>query len=301
MIPAEDGATAGRVHGDSHGGSTVLRILLGTQLRRFRTAKGLLREEAGYAIKASPAKISRMEEGYLHFRVGEVSDLLSLYGVEDPQERATLLALVDCANVPGWWQKYEDLLPSWFDVYIGLEESASIIRTYELQFVPGLLQTEDYARAVIQLSHAAIAPTAEIDRRVSMRMRRQRRLTGPEPLRFWAVVDEAALRRPYGPPKVMRAQIAHLIEMAALPNVTLQVIPFACGGHAAAGGPFSILRFASPQLPDVVYLEQLDSALYFDVCEETHRYMEVMGRLSIQAPPPSETPALLAVLHDEIA
>ncbi|WP_046468787.1 helix-turn-helix domain-containing protein [Allosalinactinospora lopnorensis] len=301
MIPVEDSAVAGRLHRDAQGGSTVVRILLGTQLRRLRTAKGISREDAGYAIRASRAKISRMELGQVRFKTRDVADLLTLYGVGDLQERATMLTLAECANVPGWWQDYEDVLPDWFEAYIGLEEGASIIRSYELQFVPGLLQTEDYARAVIQLSCVAASPTAEIDRRVAMRMRRQQRLIGPEPLRFWAVVDEAALRRPYGGTKVLRAQIEHLLTIAELPNVTLQVLPFAHGGHPAAGGPFSLLRFTAPQLSDVVYLEQLHSALYLDKRAETHRYLEIMEQLCIQAPPPSATPALLTAFYNDLA
>ncbi|WP_046468472.1 helix-turn-helix domain-containing protein [Allosalinactinospora lopnorensis] len=299
MLPAEDSATAGRVHGDAHGGSTVVRVLLGAHLRRLRTAKGLSPEEAGRAIRASPAKISRIEVGQIHFKTREVTDLLTLYGVQDPQERATFIALVECANVPGWWQEYEDVLPDWFELYLGLEEGASIIRSYELQFVPGLLQTEDYARDVIQLSRT-VTSTAEIDRRVAMRMRRQQRLTGPTPLRFWGVLDEAALRRPYGDPKTLRAQITHLLEIAELPNVTLQVVPLTQGGHPAAGGPFSLLRFAETQLPDVVYLEHLHSACYLDKYDDTDCYMEIMGELCVQAPPPAATPEQLVSLRDDL-
>ncbi|MDT0303369.1 helix-turn-helix domain-containing protein [Streptomonospora wellingtoniae] len=296
--PEEDTPPA-NVLAQSRGGPTVLRILLGTQLRRLRSARGISREDAGYEIRASHAKISRLELGQVSFKERDVADLLSLYGVDDSEERATLLSLARQANNPGWWHKYSDVLPSWFEVYVGLEEAASIIRTYELQFVPGLLQAEEYARAVIMLGHGN-APVDEIDRRVHLRMTRQERLTGPNAPRLWAVVDEAALRRPLGGTHAMRAQLEHLIEMATLPNVTLQIVPFARGGHAAAGGPFSILRFTGADLPDVVYLEQLTSSVYFDKPEETDHYMAVMDRLCLEAAPASETPRYLRRILDDL-
>nr|PZN47553.1 MAG: transcriptional regulator [Actinomycetota bacterium] len=264
------------------GGPTVLRILLGSQLRRLRQERGISREEAGYAIRASHAKISRIELGKVGFKERDVADLLTLYGVTDPAERAPLLELARQANRPGWWHKYSDLLPSWFEVYVGLEEAASIIRTYEIQFIPGLLQSRDYARAVISIGHPR-ASKEEIDRRIELRERRQQRLLGPDAPTLWAVVDEAAVRRPFGGRKVMRGQIKHLLEMTERPNIRLQVLPFARGGHAAAGGPFTFLRFSEPALPDVVYIEQLTSALYLDKREDTDAYMEVMDRVSVQA------------------
>nr|WP_232778470.1 helix-turn-helix transcriptional regulator [Carbonactinospora thermoautotrophica] len=278
---------------ESQTGPTVLRILLGAQLRRLREAKGISREDAGYAIRASGSKISRMELGRVSFKSRDVADLLTLYGVTDEDERAALLSLADQANTPGWWHRYNDVLPSWFEVYVGLEGAASLIRTYEVQFVPGLLQTEDYARAVITLGHAD-APVEEIDRRVSLRMTRQRLLTQPGTLRLWAVVDEAVLRRPIGGPEVMRGQIQALIEATKLPNVTLQVLPFSVGGHAAAGGAFSILRFPEPDLPDVVYVEQLTSALYLDKREDVDHYRKVMERVCVEAEPPDRTVEILS-------
>ncbi|MCY9785984.1 helix-turn-helix domain-containing protein [Nocardiopsis sp. EMB25] len=277
---------------NSSGGPTVLRILLGSQLRRLRQAKGISRHDAGYAIRASHAKISRMELGQVSFKPRDVDDLLKLYGVDDAGEREALLGLISSANAQGWWHQYGDVLPQWFGVYIGLEEAASVIRTFEVQFVPGLLQSEDYARAVIRLSRTATSDD-DVTNRVSMRMHRQRRFVEPHAPRLWAVIDEAVLHRPYGDIDVMRGQIEHLIEMARRPNITIQVATFAMGGHAAAGGPFSILRFPTPQLPDVVYLEQLSSALYFDKYDDTHRYALTMDHLATQAPPPNETEGIL--------
>jgi transcriptional regulator with XRE-family HTH domain len=272
----------GDMFGHHRGGPTVLRIVLGSQLRRLREQRQITCEEAGDAIRASHSKISRMELGRVRFRQRDVADLLKLYGVVGEQETASMLALADRANEPGWWHSYSDILPGWFEVYIGLEEAASRIRSYEVQFVPGLLQTEDYARAVTLLGHPD-APGHEVERRVGLRMRRQSLLTGDEAPHFWAVVDEAVLRRPLGGVPAMREQLRHLIEMTELPNVTLQMVPFDLGGHAAAGGPFSILRFAERDLPDVVYLEQLTSALYLDKREDVDHYLAVMERLCVSA------------------
>lgn len=273
-------------------GPTVLRMVLGAQLRRLREASGITLERAGYQIRASHSKMSRIELGRVSFKDRDVADLLTLYGVTDDNERETLCDLARQANAQGWWHSYSDILPQWFEFYVGLERAADRIRTYQVQFVPGLLQTEEYARGVVMLEHAG-DPDAETARRVKLRMERQEVLTQPDPPGLWAVVDDAALRRPIGGPEVMRRQVRHLMEAAALPNVTLQVIPFGAGGHAAAGGPFSILRFSEPDLPDVVYLEQLTSALYLDKREDTEHYLAVMERLCLEALPADETPAIL--------
>ncbi|MFI6983154.1 helix-turn-helix domain-containing protein [Embleya sp. NPDC050154] len=273
-------------------GSTVRRILLGSQLRRLREAKGISREEAGYEIRASESKISRMELGRVSFKERDVADLLTMYGVGDETERAALLGLAAEANAQGWWHNYNDILPSWFQVYVGLEEAASVIRTYEVQFVPGLLQTAEYARAVV-IAGQPSASAAEVDRRVGLRMQRQSILYRDKPPRLWVVLDEAALRRPIGGRDVMRDQVRHLIEMAALPNVTIQIMPFRFGAHAAEGGPFLLLRFPESDLPDVVYLEQLTSALYLDKRDEVDAYTEVMDRLSVDGMPPDKSVDLL--------
>ncbi|MCN0176744.1 helix-turn-helix domain-containing protein [Salinispora arenicola] len=282
-IPAEGGSAAG---------PTVLRMMLGAQLRRLRESRGVTREGAGWEIRASESKISRMELGRVGFKERDIADLLTLYGITDPQEREALLRLARDANSPGWWHQYGDVLPSWFQAYLGLEAAAALIRTYELQFVPGLLQTQEYARAVVLLGHGRALP-AEIDRRVALRMRRQQVLHRKDPPQLWAVVDEAALRRPIGGPAVMRQQVTALIDATRLPNVRLQVVPFAAGGHAAAGGAFSILRFGDAELPDVVYIEQLTSALYLDKREDLEFYAVAMERLCVEAEPPERTPELL--------
>ena len=280
-------------------GPTVLRILLGSQLRRLREAKGITREEAGYTIRASGSKISRMELGRVGFKERDVVDLLEMYGVVDEAERDALVVLARQANSPGWWHKYSDVLPDWFQVYVGLEEAALLIRLYEVQFVPGLLQTADYARAVGALGQAG-APDEEIERRVSLRMARQELLAKADAPRLWAVVDEAALRRPIGGREVMRSQLEKLIEGTKEPNITLQVMPFSSGGHAAEGGAFTIMRFPEVDLPDVVYLEQLTSALYLDKRDDVERYTEVMERLSVESESPEHTTEILSRMLEEV-
>ncbi len=281
------------------GGPTVLRILLGSQLRKLRESKGITREAAGYEIRASGSKISRMELGRVSFKERDVTDLLTMYGVSDSAERDALIGLARQANNPGWWQHFGDVLPTWFQAYLGLEAAASLIRTYEIQFVPGLLQTPDYARAVIMLGHAG-ASADEINRRVDVRLQRQQILTRSGGPQLWAVIDEAVLRRPIGGVDVMRAQIEALIEASKLPGVRLQIIPFLAGGHAAAGGPFAILRFPEPELPDVVYVEQLTSAIYLDKREDVDHYAMAMERVCIDAEAPNHTPEILGKLLNEV-
>ena len=203
-----DGPPAGDAQGP-----TVPRMLVGIELHRFREAAGITPEQAAYEIRASRSKISRMENGLVRFKERDVTDLLTLYGVTDEATRTRLVTLARQANTPGWWSKYGDIMADWFESYLGLEMAASVIRTFELQFVHGLFQTEDYARAVTLLGHTA-APDDEIDRRVSLRLKRQDLLASPNPPQVWSVLDEGALRRPVGGPKVMRAQLNHLTEVA---------------------------------------------------------------------------------------
>jgi transcriptional regulator with XRE-family HTH domain len=286
------GGQAGGIVIPAAGGPTVLRILLGAQLRRLREGQRITLEEAGKRIRASHSKISRLETGRVGFKDRDITDLLTLYGVVDEEERDILRALARRANAPGWWHDYSDVLPHWFEAYVGLEEVATQIRAYEVQFVPGLLQTEDYARAVTLLGHDG-APPREIERRVRLRMARQSVLDRDDPPNLWAVIDEAVLRRPAGSPAVMHGQLRHLAELAERPNVTIQIIPFQAGGHSAAGGPFSILRFAEPDLPDIVYLEQLTSALYLDKPEAVDSYLRVMERICMEAATPADSTGII--------
>ncbi|WP_433293028.1 helix-turn-helix domain-containing protein [Actinoplanes sp. CA-030573] len=265
---------------------------LGSRLRALRRAAGLTREQAGDPIRASESKISRMELGRVGFKERDIADLLTLYGVDDPEERRHLIAFAREANSPSWWQPYGDVLDTWLQTYLDFEQAAELIRTYEVQFVPGLLQTEAYARAVISLGYDASAG-AEIDRRTRLRMERQALLSRPDAPKLWAVLDEAVLRRPIGGRAVLREQIAALLELTGSATVRLQVMPFASGGHAASGGAFSVLRFPYQELSDVVYIDYLTGGLYLDKREEVDRYSAVIGRLFIEAAPLSETPAIL--------
>ncbi|MDQ0941683.1 helix-turn-helix transcriptional regulator [Streptomyces sp. V1I1] len=273
-------------------GSVVRRILLGSQLRRLRESRGITREAAGYSIRASESKISRMELGRVSFKARDVEDLLTLYGVADESERGSLLGLAKEANVAGWWHSFGDVLPGWFQTYVGLEGAASLIRIYEVQFVHGLLQTESYAHAVVTRG-IPDAPRAEIDRRVALRLERQKVLVSERAPRFHAILDEAALRRPYGDRAVMQSQLRHLIEISEQSNITLQVMPFSFGGHAGESGSFTMLRFPESDLSDIVYLEQLTSALYLDKREEVTQYERVMERLQQESPDPAESRDLL--------
>jgi len=271
-------------------------MLVGAKLRRLRTDMGLSREEAAQAIRASEWKIHRLENGQVGFKERDLVDLLARYGVTDPEEINELLTMAREANTPGWWQHYGDVLPQWFRTYVDLESAAALIRTYEGQFVPGLLQTDDYMRAVIHGAH--LESSEEVGRRVRLRLARQTLLTREHPPRLWAVVDEAALRRPVGGPGVMRGQLERLLDATKLPNVTLQILPFDTGAHPAMVGSFSILRFADRELPDVVYLEHLTNAVYLDKRAEVERYLDVMELLCVDSEPPAKTVDVLTkILH----
>lgn len=240
-----------------------------------------------------------MELGQVGFKERDVSDLLTLYGVQNGDTRDGIMELVRQANAPAWWQLYGEIVPDWFADYVGLESSASLIRAYEVQFVPGLLQTEDYARAVTLLGHRG-AGVDELDQRVRFRMRRKELLSRPDAPKLWAVIDEAALRRPIGGVEVLRDQLVALREAAEMPNVTIQIMPFGVGGHSAAGGAFSILRFPEPDLDNLVYIEQMIGATYLHKPEELDYYTIAMDHLCAESPPPSHTPGLLTKLIDEL-
>ncbi len=274
------------------GGPTVLRILLGTQLRRLREARGITAREAARAISGSESKISRIELGRTSVREVDIADLLSLYGISDVPEREELLTLAAQANQPGWWHQFQDVLPGWFQAYLGLEEAAESIRTYDAVFIPGLLRTEDYAAAVIGFGDFSLE---ESDRLVLLLKERQRKLTS---IRLWAIVDEAALRRQVGSAEVMRGQLEHLYRLCDLPSLKLQVVPRTAAAFVVPGS-FSILSFAAPDLPDVVYVEQLTSAMYLDKPADVDRYAAGIEKLSASSAPPQDTKRILRALLEE--
>jgi transcriptional regulator with XRE-family HTH domain len=275
---------------------TALRIALGAQLRQLREARGISREEAGDAIRGSDAKISRMELGRVGLKERDVRDLLALYGITDPEERDQFIALAKRANTQGWWHEFGDVMPRWFEMFVGLEQAASVIRTYEAQFVPGLLQSPDYARAVIGLGPW---DAQEVERRRTLRLQRQQLLSRPAAPKLWAVIEETALHRPTASAEVMRAQLEHLVAMAERPNITLQLVPQHFGGHPVTGVAFTMLRFAEPDLPDITYIEQLTGALYLDKRRDVDHYAAALDSLCAQILTPAETIANIRRLIDE--
>jgi transcriptional regulator with XRE-family HTH domain len=291
-----DGAARGKTSADSMSAPTVLRILLGTQLRRLRESRGISAQEAAKAIRGSESKISRIELGRNAVREVDIADLLNLYGIIDMAEREQLLLLASQANQQGWWHRYQDVLPTWFQSYLGLEESAESIRSFDAQFVPGLLQTEDYAAAVIQLG--AYSPE-DTHRMVYLRKERQRRFASGG-LRLRAVIDEVALRRPVGSPALMRGQLQHLIDISERPALTIQVCPFLTGASYAAPGSFSILQFATDDLSDIVYVEQLTSALYLDKGADVHQYTAAMDHIAATSTTPEQTTDLIRSMLSEL-
>jgi transcriptional regulator with XRE-family HTH domain len=268
--------------------------MLGLHLRRLREARNVSAAEAAKAIRATPSKISRMELGRSAIKEIDVVDLLTLYGVA-PAERMQLLRLAEQAGQPGWWQRYGDILPPWFPTYIGLEESAKSIRAYEPLFVPGLLQTPEYAAEVLALD---CIPPSEAERHVLVRKERQRRFTEGQ-IKLWVIIDEFALRRPVGSVEVLRDQLRHLISLSTKPNLTLQATPLGAGSHAAPSA-FTILRFDEPELPDMVYVEQLTSALYVDKKEDVDRYLLAIERLSTISAKPPQTREILSAIIDQL-
>ncbi len=280
--------------GEALGGSTVRRIVLGSQLRHMRESRNISREAAGYAIRSSESKISRMELGRVSFKERDVIDLLSLYGVDNQQERDSVLEMVRSANEPGWWHDHGEHMPAWMHHLVGLEESASRVQTYEVRMIPGLLQTEEYAYRTLEQA-LPDAPCEDIQQRVNLRMNRQLILHNSRPVTVWAVVDEAALHRCVGGRDVMRRQLEHVIEATELPNLSLQVVPFSVGNYAAENA-FTLLRFAEPELPDIVYVEYLSGALYLDKRSDVELHAKVANRLAVEAESPEMSRDRLAKL-----
>jgi hypothetical protein len=281
----------------THGGPSVLRMLVGAQLRRLREARGIAIEVAGREIRASAVAMRRLERGQLTFHEQDIDRLINLYRVAGTSIGNALQSLVRQASMPGCWHVYSDVLPEWFEPYLALELKAQRIRTYEICFIPALLQTEAYARAAIGRRHQD-ASAEEVERRVSLRMRRQEMLTGADPPLLWAVVDEAALRCTIGGVDVMRGQLQHLIEAATWPQVELQVLTFR--GSPMDVSPFSLLRFREPGLPDIAYLEQLTSALYIEKQEEVEQYSGAMEYLCIQAESTSQTRKIISEIRRDL-
>lgn len=270
------------------------RIRLGGQLRRLRESRGISAQEAARAIRASESKISRIELGRNAVREIDVADLLTLYGVTGAAERAQLLSLASQASAPGWWQRYTDIMPGWFQAYVGLEEAAESIRIYEPRVVPALLQTKQYAAAVLSLGGV---PPGEAERHVSLRQERQRRFTAGE-LRLCVILEENALRRPVAGRRVMTSQLDYLLRAGQSNNLTLRVTPRDVAGHTPPSG-FSVLGFGDPGLPDIVYVEQLTTALYLDKPQDVDSYLLAMERMSLISADPETSARMIEAIVAE--
>ena len=280
------------------GGPTVLRMILARQLQALREKAGMSYEQAAEAIYASPWTVRRMERAEGGLKPLSVKGLLLAYGITDVREIDAFLALAREASTPGWWHSYNDVLPAWFRTSVGLEEAASLIRGYEPHCVPGLLQTGDYARALIRIGFPG-ATAEETGRLVRARMTRQQILPRQNPPQLWMVIDEAVLRRPVADRDMMCAQVDKLIEATALPNVTLQVLPFATGPHPAMYGMFHVFRFPAQELPDIVYGESMTSAFYLDKPDDAAAYLQALDRICGQAAPAEQTVKILRDIREE--
>ncbi|WP_320776076.1 helix-turn-helix transcriptional regulator [Streptomyces sp. CRN 30] len=277
---------------------TVGQVVLGKRLQELREAAGLRREQAAEVLRVAPATVRRMESAEVALRIPYIQILLTTYGVPQ-EETAAFVALAEEANQPGWWQRYHDVLPDWFSLYVSLEGAARVIRQYEPHYVPGMLQTEDYARAVLRAGTAGRDGTEAIERHVALRMDRQKLLTRENPPHLWAVMDETALARPVGVgPEVMRDQMDKLLGMTDRAHVTLQVSEFAAGPHPGTYAPFVLFRFAEPELPDMVYSEYLTGALYLDSRQEVATHLEVLDHMAAHAATAERTREVLRAYRD---
>ncbi|WP_406130214.1 helix-turn-helix domain-containing protein [Streptomyces canus] len=273
-------------------GPVVRRIQLGSQLRKLRLERGITLQRAGHSARVSETKMSRMELGRVSFKKRDIENLLTLYGITDEQARTGILSLAEEANTPGWWQQYSDVFPVWWSTYLGLEGAASLIRAYEVQHVPALLQTEEYAHVVCR-QYAPRASGAEVERRVALRLERQQALVADDACELHVVLDESALRRTYGHHAVMRRQVQYLIDASERPNVRLQIMPFHSTGHPVGAGPFTMFSFSQGDLSDVVYVEQLTNALYLDKPADVAQYTEIHQELQRNSPAPESSRDLL--------
>jgi transcriptional regulator with XRE-family HTH domain len=284
--------------GEQNIGPTARRMILGSQLRRLREEAGITRQQAGYNIRGSESKISRLELGRVGFKERDVTDLLTMYGVDDSAERQTFLEMVKQSNEPGWWRRFGDTMPNWFTDLVGLEEAAARIQIWEPLYVSGLLQIEPYARAIFSHGRPEMADE-RVDQLVALRMRRQKMFSRPDAPRVWMVLDESVLYRPIGGMKVLKQQIEYLLEMSALPHVSVQVLPYTRSGLSAEHA-FSLLRFGEPELPNIAYVEYLTGAHYIEKREEIEKYSRALDMLAVDSETPERSRSLLAKRRQEI-
>ncbi|MGW4892468.1 helix-turn-helix domain-containing protein [Kitasatospora sp. NPDC004240] len=276
----------------------MLRRRLGGELGKLRTARGMAAKDVAAALGWSASKLSRIESGSVPLQDRDASKLLAHYGVDDPAQVKQFINLTRQSRQQGWWHAYGDALPEWFRAYIGLEADATKIETFQCELVPGLLQTEDYARAVIRATNPE-EPAEDIDRRVALRMERQQILDRSQPPRFWAIIGEAVMKRVVGSPSVMRSQLDHIARMAdERPNITIQVLPFSAGAHGAMGSSFSILSFSD--IPGrVAYSEVTTSSIYTDRPLEIARHEDTFRRLTASSVQPERSVSWLREAAEE--
>lgn len=281
------------------GAPTVLRMVLGKRLQDLREQAGISLEQAGRALDVTHATVRRMEKAEVGLKIPYVEKLLVTYGITSPEEIGGFLALAREANRPGWWHSFRDVLPDWFSAFVSLEGEAAVIRAYEPAYVPGLLQTANYARATLRAGLPHAAPE-EIDRLLTLRTERQALVTRENAPLLWVVMDETVMRRPIGGRRVMREQMERLMEATELPNIRLQIMPFAAGPHPAMYGPFHIFRFQLQEIPDIAYAESLVGGVYFDERDDVSTFLEALDRMCAQAAPAQSTKAILDGMRKEI-
>lgn len=278
---------------------TVRRKRLGMELRRLREQAGFTLAQVGEKLECSEARISRLETGHVGVRPGDVMELLEIYQVDDPHIREALVTFARESRRKGWWHSYNDVMPSWFEPYVGFEAAASAIWTYESHLMPGLLQTPEYARA---LEYAAPRPDSdeEIERRVALRTARQDVFSRENPPDMWVILSEAVLRLSVAEPEVMRKQLHQLLVLAKMPYLTLQVLPFASKAHVNPLGSFKVMEFSDPLDPKLVYLEHLTSSLFLEKEAEVRRYTLVFDHLRAEALSTGESQKLIRQVAEDL-
>ncbi|SEE15435.1 helix-turn-helix transcriptional regulator [Streptomyces sp. Ag109_O5-10] len=278
---------------------TVGQVVLGKRLQELREAAGLGRDEAARVLRVAQATVRRMEMAEVALKIPYIQVLLDTYGVAE-EEQAAFIRLAEEANQPGWWQRFHDVLPDWFSLYVSLEGAARVVRSYEPHFLPGLLQTEAYARAVMESGTIGHSDPTAVERHVALRMTRQRLLEQDDPPHLWVIMDETVLRRPAGDAEVMRDQVDKLLAYVERDRITLQLAEFASGPHPGTYAPFTLFRFAEPELPDMVFTEYLTGALYLDSRDEVGAHLEVLDHMTARAASAQRTEELLREYRDKL-
>lgn len=278
---------------------TVRRRRLASEMRRLRRESGKTREEAARFADIAPATVSRIEAAVHAPKVADIMALCKFYGLDD-ERTDVLVTLARQSRQRGWWHQYSGTIPEWFEVYVGLEEEASEILTYESEHVPGLFQTDDYIEALLNAGLHTL-PEDEIDRRVALRLKRQERLIGNDAPKVWAVLNEAVIRRHVGGRETMSDQLQHLCELAKRDHINIVVLPFSAGAHPAMDGSCNVLRFPEPADPDVVYVQYRLGSIYLEDPSDVEEYVDLFDHLRSRALGPDESLALITKVANELS